>query len=198
VRTVKVDRSTASELDRQLQSLNSIGKQRAFFDFDHDNNEASAWPEEFFWKDSPPGVYVRAKLSEAGSRAIGGKTYRAFSATFDLTRGEPSEVIASDRSGLNLGGLVNDPAFKEILPLWAKNGEPGFRRAGFRSPKLDVLEAEVEELRGKFNAEAESRKSRASQIAILESRLKGARAELARLEAKLSGGAANLTRFGTG
>jgi hypothetical protein len=122
--SVLVDRASAGEMQKQLAILNANrGNKRAFFDFDHESKVASGWPLEFFWQDgAAPGVYAKVELSNAGAVAIKGKDYRAFSIAAPIKRGSPARIIASETfQELALGGLVNDPAFPTILPLWAKN-----------------------------------------------------------------------------
>lgn len=121
---VLVDAGSAAELNKQLGILNAQrGNKRAFFDFDHEGKIASGWPVEFSWQNEPaPGVYAKVELSDAGAKAIAGKNYRAFSIAAPIKRGNPARIVASDAfTELSLGGLVNDPAFSTILPLWAKN-----------------------------------------------------------------------------
>jgi Mu-like prophage I protein len=125
--TVQVDRSTAAALEQQRALLASRSAHRPYFDFDHDDKMASFWPEQFAWRDAPaPGVYARGEWSAAGKAAIEGKTYRAFSPRFhvDGIRKNPAHVICYENASLNMGGLVNDPAFKNNLPLWAKAAAP--------------------------------------------------------------------------
>jgi len=123
-RTVEVDRAAALALEEQLHAVNARGRQRAFFDFDHQDEAASAWPLGFLWRDAPaPGVYCRAELSQAGADAIKGRNYRAFSPVFFVTHSDPAKVICKEDAGLNFGSLVNDPAFHDIAPLWGKQAE---------------------------------------------------------------------------
>ena len=123
-RTVEVDRAAAAALEEQLKAVNGRGRQRAFFDFDHKDEAASAWPLGFAWRDAPaPGVYCRAEMSQAGADAIKGRNYRAFSPVFFVTKSDPAKVICKEDAGLNFGSLVNDPAFHEIAPLWGKQAE---------------------------------------------------------------------------
>lgn len=120
---VMVDRSTAAALQAQLDSVNARTGDRAYFDFNHDDKEASFWPTQFTWRESPvAGVYVAGEWSEAGKKAISGKAYRSFSPVFhvDDDRKNPVRVIAYTNARPNMGGLVNNPAFKSNLPLWAK------------------------------------------------------------------------------
>ncbi len=77
----------------------------------------AAWPTEFFWAgDDPQGGGVRARVewSDAGQRAVAGRTFRRFSPTFHLDA--TGRVTGSET---NMGGLVNRAAFKRIAPLFA-------------------------------------------------------------------------------
>ncbi|MEI7730177.1 MAG: phage protease [Verrucomicrobiota bacterium] len=123
-RAVVVEPGAATALNEQLQAVNGRTKQRAYFDFNHEEREASGWPTGFYWKTGEaPGVYCRVELSQAGAEAIQGKNFRAFSPVFYVTRTNPAKVICKPDADLCLGSLVNEPAFKEIEPLWAKEGK---------------------------------------------------------------------------
>ena len=91
-----------------------------YFDFNHDDKEASAHPVEFRWGgDDPKTGGIRAKLewTKPGSEAVLGKTYRRFSPAF--TQAANGEVNGSD---INMGGLVNRAAFTLIQPIRSKAG----------------------------------------------------------------------------
>ena len=120
---VLVDAAGATELEKQRAALVARGA-RPYFDFEHDDKGASFWVESFFWAESPtPGIYARGEWSEEGKRGVEGKKWRQFSPVFhvDNKRGNPARIVARDFAKPNMGGLVNDPAFKQISPLWAKN-----------------------------------------------------------------------------
>lgn len=118
---VRVDPSVAAAAQQSLLRHAARG-QRAFFDFDHENRAASAWPTEFLWQDAPkPGVYARVEWSAPGKEAIQGRAYRAFSPTFFVDDSDPARVTGAP---INMGGLVNDPAFKDMSPFWASQPNP--------------------------------------------------------------------------
>jgi uncharacterized protein (UPF0335 family) len=117
-RNIRVDAPGARAVQASLLEHLS-GRQRPFFDFDHESKAAAAWPTEFAWRDTPePGVYARVEWSDQGRAAIAGKTYRAFSPTFFVDEADPAHVVAAP---LTMGGLVNNPAFREIKPIWASS-----------------------------------------------------------------------------
>lgn len=209
---VRVDRETASVLQRTL--LANQGKRRPFFDFDHQEQAAAAWPEEFFWSEQPePGVYCRAEWSEAGAEAVRGKTYRSFSPAFRVDRYVTDAQHPARISGapLVMGGLVNDPAFAEMAPLWARNaptagvlahghgaargeGTEGFAGAAGHNTKgtnimneqelaaLKAKLAQIESELGTLRAKSAAGDEAAVQARNAEIRIKESEAELARVK----------------
>ena len=102
----------------------AAGKQDLpFFDFNHNDDDASAHPTEFYWGgDDPKTGGIRAKLeyTAGGSSALLGKRYRRFSPAMALN--DAGEIVGSD---INMGGFVNRAAFTRIAPIWAKaDAEP--------------------------------------------------------------------------
>lgn len=142
--TVNVTPETAVVLQAKFAALQAArAPQRPYFDFEHKAEDASAWPVAFAWRNSPePGVYVNVEWSLAGKNAVVGKVQRAFSPVFfadaefpkvpltakevtipDGKRGSasnPASVIGLDFCA---GSLTNEPAFRKILPLWAKEAK---------------------------------------------------------------------------
>lgn len=141
--TIRIDASTATILNASLKKINAaIAPQRVFIDKEHEGKEATAWPEEFFWSQTPePGVYARVEYSELGKQLILGKVIRAFSPSFTTDAALPKKilprqhiVLAAGKRGSaenparvtglawpDVGTLTNNPAFRKILPLWAKS-----------------------------------------------------------------------------
>lgn len=141
--TVHVDKSTVDVLNRSLDAWNErLAPQRVFIDKEHEGREATAWPDRFFWSESPaPGVYAQVQFSELGRRMVEGKTFRAFSPSFTTDAAIPKRISSGQRvtvpagkrgsvenparvTGLaapDVGALTNNPAFRKILPLWARN-----------------------------------------------------------------------------
>jgi phage I-like protein len=125
---VAVSASTAAVLQSflagKLTAAAEGREDRPFFDFNHEDREASAWPTEFYWAGNDPqtgGVRARVEWSDAGKRAVEGRTFRRFSPTFHLDAA--GQVTGSE---INMGGLVNRAAFKRIAPLFASApGSPG-------------------------------------------------------------------------
>jgi phage I-like protein len=122
---VKVDAEAASRLDSYLQEKIEAAKagstDRPFFDFNHDDREAAAWPTEIYWGGDDKltgGVRAKVEWSGAGMSAIKDKLFRRFSPSF--IPDEEGRVISSDT---NMGGLVNRAAFQAIQPLFAKRND---------------------------------------------------------------------------
>lgn len=120
---IAVDASTAETLNAFLQErlTNAAdgSDDRPFFDFNHEDREAAAWPTEFYWAGDDPqtgGVRAKVEWSGAGQTAITDKTFRRFSPTFI-----PDAEGRVTGSETNMGGLVNRAAFKTIQPLFAKS-----------------------------------------------------------------------------
>ncbi len=118
---VTVDATTAATLQAFLAARLAASTEgrddRPFFDFNHEDREAAAWPLEFFWAGDDPkegGVRAKVEWSDAGRRAVEGRTFRRFSPTFHLDAA--GRVTGSE---INMGGLVNRAAFKRIAPLFA-------------------------------------------------------------------------------
>jgi phage I-like protein len=118
---VLVDRPAAAAIERQRAAIMANTGKRAYFDFNHEDGPASFWPSSFHWREGE-GVVARGEWTASGRSAVIGKDYRAFSPVFhvDDKRKDPSRVVCKEEASPNMGGLVNDPAFKD-LPLWAKN-----------------------------------------------------------------------------
>jgi hypothetical protein len=170
---VSVDQSTAGILQASLETHRAAGPQKPFFDFDHKKEAASAWPLEFIWRQAPmPGVYARVEWSKAGAEAVQGKMYRAFSPSFYIDKQNPARVTGTP---LDMGSLVNDPAFKKISPLWAKDAssESEGKNKKHMTPeelaalqaRLNLLEKENAELKAKAaSSENETDASRIGHI----------------------------------
>jgi hypothetical protein len=167
---VTVDRTTAATMEADRAEM-AAGKQKPYFDFNHQHAEASAWPVAFLWRDQPaPGVYARVEWTAAGRAAIEGKTFRAFSPAFYQ---EAGKVIGAP---LCMGGLVNDPAFQEIQPIWAA------RAASTTMNKVKQLAALITALNGltdkRAGLAAEAGKDNTAALAQTDKEIQAKRAEI--------------------
>jgi hypothetical protein len=136
---VLVDARAATNLERQRAAVMAATGKRVYFDFNHEDREASFWPEKIFYKECvphgpPAGIYARGEFSEAGRTGVQGKMWREFSPIFfvDSSKGttvdKPATIICNERARPNFGGFVNDGAFTGISPLWAKAARSGTER----------------------------------------------------------------------
>src|SRR5262249_30998394 len=115
--------------------------------------------KRFVWNESPqPGVYVEIEASAFGKELVDGKVMRAFSPSFlsdaalpkRVGRGQHVTVPAGQRGSLEnparmtglcfpaCGTLTNNPAFRKILPLWARN-QPNTQPQGSDSVGHEVM-----------------------------------------------------------
>ncbi|HMJ92342.1 MAG TPA: phage protease, partial [Candidatus Acidoferrum sp.] len=170
---VSVGPEAAFALQSALEAHRAAGPQRPWFDFDHAKGPASAWPMAFEWRNSPtPGVYAKVEWSKAGAEAIEGKMYRAFSPVFFVDANKPARVNGAP---MNMGALVNDPAFKDISPIWAQNN----------AEELTALRARINEL----EAGEEQTAMTDQELAELRARLKQLESENSELKAKAASSA---------
>lgn len=149
--TLRIDENAVPILNASLAKLNSrLAPQKVFIDREHDEaSGATAWPEEFVWRESPqPGVYMKHQASDLGRQLVEGHVIRAFSPSIysdadlpkSIRRGQHINIAAGKRGSPEnpariiglvapaIGTLTNNPAFKKILPLWANNA--GASRSG--------------------------------------------------------------------
>lgn len=109
---IEVTPATARAMQAALME-ETAGGHRPLIDFDHSHGAAAGWPTRYWWQDGK-GVMVDVEWSDAGAAAIRGRSYRAFSPEFFVD--DAGRVTGAPKFH---GSLVNDPAFKQIEPLWA-------------------------------------------------------------------------------
>ncbi|MBX3747328.1 MAG: hypothetical protein KF833_18620 [Verrucomicrobiae bacterium] len=177
---VAVTPDTAIIAQRALDQYLSAGRQRPYFDFDHEGGKACAWPTSFQWRNTPePGVYASVSWSKDGAEAITGRSYRAFSPAFFVDDARPARVTGAP---LNMGGLVNDPAFRAIQPLWAKSPQPHMDKTKQLLAVLSAIKT-LQAERGAIAAKADPNDAAALQARDAE--IQARFAEAARIEAEI-------------
>lgn len=196
--SVVVNKGTAVALQAALQNHLAAGS-KPFFDFNHRESEASAWPQEFYWGHTPqPGVYARLAWTKAGAEAVEGKVFRSFSPAFRVSHlvADASNPARVTGAPVAMGGLVNDPAFKVIAPLWARlgGGQGATKTKGenMNEQELAALKAKLIELengigvlkahqtkQGEDEAEV---KARATDLKLKEAEAEAARGKIAATE----------------
>lgn len=110
---VTVDESTAQVMQAAYEREVATGH-KPLIDFDHEHKAAAAWVLGYRWVPGR-GVYCDVEWSEQGRAAVAGRTHRAFSPEFFADKS--GRVVDAPKYH---GGLVNDPAFTAISPLWAR------------------------------------------------------------------------------
>jgi len=93
---------------------------RPYIDFNHSDAEAAGHITAFTWGGEDPvkgGVRAQVEWTAPGREAIEGRAYRRFSPSFFVNAN--GEVTGAP---LNMGGLVNKAAFKNIAPIWSRSG----------------------------------------------------------------------------
>jgi phage I-like protein len=193
---VLVNADTAYNIEKQRSEITAKTKKRVYFDFNHEDGPASFWPANFIWKDKT-GVIAKGEWSASGRKAVEGKDYRAFSPVFHVhdKRADLAKIVCAQNASPNMGGLVNDPAFNDILPLWAKNDgspvnpleQPAIKTKGenkMTAEEIAKLQAEKKELEEKVESlkaivakEADDDTAKA-QLDAAESELRARNAEL--------------------
>ncbi len=112
--------SIAAALDSQLQSLRASNV-RPFLDFDHKRQAASGIPTSFRYEPGQ-GIMLSVEWTALGRAAIEGRSHSYFSPEFLIGEdGSPADLPLRGP----IGGLVNNPAFREIPRLAASHsGKP--------------------------------------------------------------------------
>ncbi len=157
-KTILVGPDTADAMNTALKAHLTASPQKPYFDFDHDDTRASAWPQSYRWEpgtsEKPAGVYAAVEWSASGSGAVLGKDYRSFSPAFHVDESKPARVIGAP---LNMGGLVNAPAFRKQAPIWAADTDPTLSAALPLNPNQNpstMTEAETQAAAAAANADA--------------------------------------------
>lgn len=191
---VLVDQAGAINLEQQRQALSAKGK-NPYFDFEHEDNGASFWPTAFFWRDgSEPGIYCRGEWTSDGRAGVEGKKWRKFSPVFhvDNKRAAVSRIICNNAALPNMGGLVNNPAFHNISPLWAKNAT-GAQSGNttidhMNEQELAALRAKNQELEteiAKLKGDQQAIKAKNENDELVSARIEAKQAQLDANAAKL-------------
>jgi len=138
--TVRVHEGTAQRMNQLLQELRSKAaaglEDFPYFDFNHEDGEASGRPLEFYWAGEDVkagGVRAKTEWSDRAKQSLSGKVpgFRRFSPSFLVNAA--GEVTGAT---LNMGGLVNRAAFKTIQPIVASAATNQNRKANMDAEKL--------------------------------------------------------------
>jgi hypothetical protein len=152
--TVTVDEAAAKALQSDLEARKATPGSQPFFDLHHDAREASAYPEEFEWRDD--GIWARVRWTPAGLAATKADpdngilpSVRYFSPRCAIANGRIVGLMDA-ASGNAAGGLVSDPAFTQIALVASLTPTPKImdkkrlmKMAGYADDLEDVDEMEL-------------------------------------------------------
>jgi hypothetical protein len=116
--TVEVNADTAAAIAASFAAMTKAGR-RPYLDFNHASGPASARVKAVRWGGDDPisgGVRIETDWTSAGISSLQGGEYFSFSPNFLLH--EKTGRVAG--TTVNMGGLVNEPAFTSISPVAAK------------------------------------------------------------------------------
>lgn len=125
---ITVTAQHADLLNIELDKLNAKNV-TPFLDFNHEGKAACGWPKQFRFE-AERGIYLDVDWSGAGKRAVAEKDYKWFSPQFMISGGKP---VGLPEAG-SIGGLTNDPAFRQIEAIAAS------RRELDREEPIELLE----------------------------------------------------------
>lgn len=112
-RTVFADEEACArlnaDLQKKLEAAENREHARPIILFDHKAGAAAAVPLGFEW-DEKRGILLRVEWTQAGREAVEGGNYGYISPAFMLAEGE--STIRGLQEGVEVGSLVNDPAFE--------------------------------------------------------------------------------------
>lgn len=123
---MEVTAEAASALQRDLMRKLEAHKRgecaRPCGYFDHEAGRASFLPKRFSWDDAK-GIVLEVEWTSAGKVAVEGKDYSYFSPRFALD--EEGLVVGLVPEGVEVGSLVNNPAFDRIEMIAASKVQVG-------------------------------------------------------------------------
>lgn len=125
--TITANAALAALFNGQLQQMRLLASAGQgdvpYLDLNHKDDEASAEVLALYWAGDDPrlgGIRARVKWTSAGEAALRGKNYRRFSPTWLLDE----QTLQPAGIGVNLGGLVNRAAFRNIAKVIARSPQP--------------------------------------------------------------------------
>lgn len=142
-RAVMADKEACERLQADLQEMiqasQAGNRARPVVLFDHKSGPAAAEPVGFEWDDQR-GILLRVNWTAAGREAVEGGNYGYISPAFRLEKG--GNRINGLQSGVEVGSLVNDPAFErnECIAAGKTELEEEDISAAFLSPLNSVEE----------------------------------------------------------
>lgn len=209
---LKIDEALAKRLEAARAKMAAAAKagQGAdpYFDFNHEDREASGWPVRFYWGGDDAktgGILCECTLSAPGEAAIKGQAFRRFSPFVHLKveddkaetakAGAKKLVTGPDGNhvieafGANLGGLVNNPAMQSIRAFFRASPESPAGDAGKTETTPDQQPAmtpeEIKAMQDRLTQAEETIKALTDENAKLKaSQAESEKAAAARMEAE--------------
>lgn len=166
-RVVTVNETTALQVMDTFEDIMRAAREEMgdlpYIDFNHEDREAAGHVLGFRWAGEDPvsgGVRAKVRWTGPGETALRGRAYRRFSPSFYMNA--EGEVIGAP---VNMGGLVNKPAFKTIEPIWSRQADHEANPT--KGPSMDPMQKELAELRAAIS-------EKDSQITVLNAKLAAA------------------------
>jgi phage I-like protein len=176
--TVTVNESGAKRVADAFEALKAAGR-RPYIDFNHDGAAAAGYVSAVRWGGDDPkkgGIRCTVQWSDRGGSAVQGREYGFFSPTFSVTKdGEVGGTF------VNMGGLVNEPAFQEITPVTGKQGSETMNellKALFAAGIIKAANATEEEAVAAVQAHDVAHKAQSGKITALEADLTSAKTKI--------------------
>jgi hypothetical protein len=187
---VEVTHETAETMEAHRQAVEAESGKRCYFDFRHEDREASFWPKRFEWGEAEKAVVAVGDYSDIGAAAIEGRRWREFSPRFFIepphgtlgTEGNPCRVVVNAGAKPNLGGFVNDGAFDGVA-LWAGRAEGNSQSA--IANRQDILAGAA----GRAVNQANKGNMTEQELAALKAKQTELETEIQALKATVSGNA---------
>jgi outer membrane murein-binding lipoprotein Lpp len=194
--TVTVDEAAARALQSDLEARKATPGSQPFFDLHHDAREASAYPEEFQWRED--GIWARVRWTPAGLAATKADpengilpSVRYFSPRCAIAGGRIVGLLEASR-GNAAGGLVSDPAFQKIALVASLTPTPKImdkkrlmKMAGYADDLEDVDEMELLSKLEAMCSGAKKKDMSAAKVADLEAAKANAESERDAIKAEL-------------
>lgn len=148
VRRVVATREACERLERDLQehlrATAAKQKARPLVMFDHNvNGGGAAVPKRFVWDDER-GILLEVEWTAAGREAVEGGNYGYVSPCFRLAR-ESGEILGL-AGGVEVGSLVNDPAFERNECIAAGRAEDDAEEVVVHAARALPPQGEVREV----------------------------------------------------
>lgn len=186
--SVEVNKQAFENVKASFEALLKNGKE-PYIDFDHKRENASGFVKDVLF-DKDKGIFISVQWSSRGKEAVSGKEYKFFSPSFNFDK--KSGVVGVN---INMGGLVNEPAFTKIEKISAKENKNLTNKNNMEKLKDALLKAglikdvslEEDALVGELENALLAKKQKHSQLlGAKEEEVKNVQKQKEAVEAKLA------------